>query len=79
MRFILRLSYVDGHGIPTERDINRPTQAEAIDAAQRWLRLTRNTAGPYARQYNTWSVLIPNEERGVTVIAEGAHVEQHQR
>lgn len=71
MIFILRLKRRDATIVPRQREIDRPTTAEAVDAAARWLRLRRNVGGMAELLPDAWEVAIPNEEHGARVIAAG--------
>jgi hypothetical protein len=59
MRFLIRLSFADGEGMPYSRTVLRANRAEAIDAAQRLLRLSRRTSPAGMKRFDTWQVCEP--------------------
>lgn len=59
MRYLITLSFADGKGMSYSRSVLRRDQSEAIDAAKRMLRLSRNTCPPGMRPFDTWKVSEP--------------------
>lgn len=70
-RYTLSLSFKDGYGTSVQRRVTRDSEADAIDAARRWLRLHCNTAPGFGRHFDQWSVAHMHPTRGHIIIAAG--------
>lgn len=58
--------------LPTLRRVKiRDSQAEAVDAAVRWLRLARRINPAAACQYDRWTVAVLDDLKGWLIVATG--------
>lgn len=71
MRYLITLYFADHSGAPAQRYIDRDSIAEAVDAAVRMLRFSRNVAPVAARRYDRWSVAASENGRLPCILAAG--------
>lgn len=69
--YVTSLSHSDGKGIPIQRTRWWAEDADAIDAAKRWLRLHRNVTRTLPRSFDTWTVARSDLRVGARIIATG--------
>lgn len=72
MRYRLTLAHAQAPGAPAQRWVNRRNLEEAIDAAQRWLRMSRNIAPAGTRLYDTYLVEVPTSGDGFRLVSSGS-------
>jgi hypothetical protein len=57
MRYLITLTRSHRRGIPAQMRVQRDTDKEAIDAARRFLRFSRNSNAHKAFPFDTWLLM----------------------